>query len=198
VPTQAEKTHADTLRALVMAHAPLMDWLRAARDHGAADGCIAAGVVRSLVWNHLHGYAPGSHPPADVDFVYFDPTDLSTGQEADITRRLQAAAPDAPWEVVNQARVHLWRRDSQGRQPPPARSLAEGIAAWPETATCVGVALTVDGQVRIVAPHGLADLFALVLRPSPGADRQAYAQRLAAKRHAETWPRLNIVPSDIP
>ncbi|MGE8641256.1 MAG: nucleotidyltransferase family protein [Achromobacter sp.] len=196
MPAKAENTHADTLRTLVLAHAPLMGWLRAARDHGVADGFIAAGVVRSLVWNRLHGYTPGSHAPADVDFVYFDPADLSTEQEADITRRLRAAAPDAPWEVVNQARVHLWRRDSQGRQPPQARSLAEGIAAWPETATCVGVALTTDEQVRIVAPHGLADLFGLVLRPSPGADRHAYTQRLAAKRHAETWPRLRIIPSN--
>nr|WP_315846389.1 nucleotidyltransferase family protein [uncultured Achromobacter sp.] len=197
MPAQAEITRADTLRALVLAHAPLMGWLRAARDHGPAGGCIAAGVVRSLVWNHLHGFPPGSHAPADVDFVYFDPADLSAEQEAAITRHLRAAAPDAPWEVVNQARVHLWRRDSLGQPPPPARSLAEGIAAWPETATCVGVALTVDEQVRIVAPHGLADLFALVLRPSPGADRQAYAHRLAAKRHAETWPRLSIIHCDI-
>ncbi|MBV2161011.1 nucleotidyltransferase family protein [Achromobacter denitrificans] len=171
-----------------------MRWLRAARDHGPAGGCIAAGAVRSLVWNHLHGYPAGSHPPADLDFVYHDPTDLSAGHEDGVARRLRAAAPDAPWEVVNQARVHLWRRDGRGAPPPPAASLAAGIAAWPETATCVGVALEGDDELRIVAPHGLADLFALVLRPSPGADPRAYAQRLADKRHADTWPRLTIIP----
>ncbi|WMD22579.1 nucleotidyltransferase family protein [Achromobacter seleniivolatilans] len=184
--------HAAALRALVLAHPPLMRWLRAARDHAPAGGCIGAGAVRSLVWNHLHGYPAGSHAPADVDYVYFDSSDLNATQEAGIARRLRAAAPDAPWEVVNQARVHLWHRNSLGGAPPPALSLAAGIARWPETATCVGVALMPDEQLRIIAPHGLADLFGLVLRPSPAADIQAYAQRLASKRFAEIWPRLTI------
>lgn len=192
---QPEDPHADTLRRLVLAHAPLMRWLRAARDHGPADGCIGAGAVRSLVWNHLHGYPAGSHAPADVDFVYHDPADLTAGHEASVAKRLSAAAPDAAWEVVNQARVHLWHRDSAGMAPPPAASLTAGIATWPETATCVAVRLTRDGLVDIIAPHGLADLFGLVLRPSPAADRQAYASRLAAKRHAEIWPRLTVIPS---
>ncbi|MCY1205229.1 Nucleotidyltransferase [compost metagenome] len=196
--TPAEAPQAAALRALVLAHAPLMRWLRAARDHGPAGGCIAAGAIRSLVWNHLHGYPAGSHPPADVDFVYYDPSDLTPGHEAGVARRLREAAPDAPWEAVNQARVHLWRRNRRGDAPPPAASLAAGIASWPETATCVGVGLTRDGQVRIVAPHGLDDLFALVLRPSPGADLHAYAQRLAAKRHPETWPRLTVIAPVLP
>ncbi len=186
--------HAATLRRLVLGHAPLMRWLRVARDHGPVDGCIGAGAVRALVWNHLHGYPAGSHAPTDVDFVYHDPTDLSTAHEEEVARRLRDAAPEVPWEVVNQARVHLWRRNSEGVAPPPASSLAAGIAAWPETATCIAVRLTHDDQVQIIAPHGLTDLFALVLRPSPAADPEAYASRLAAKRHAETWPRLTVMP----
>lgn len=193
--TSPADPHADRLRALVAAHAPLMRWLHAARDHGPADGCIAAGAIRSLVWNHLHGYPAASHAPADLDFVYYDASDLSARHEAQAAVRLRAAAPDAPWEVVNQARVHLWRRDGAGRAPRPATSLADGMAAWPETATCVAVSLTRDGQLRIVAPHGLDDLFALVLRPSPNADPAAYAQRLAAKRHPEIWPRLTVIPA---
>lgn len=190
-----EDPHAATLRRLVLAHPPLVRWLHAARDHGPTDGCIGAGVVRSLVWNHLHGYPAGSHAPADVDFVYHDPADLTAGHEASVAKRLSAAAPDAAWEVVNQARVHLWHRDSAGVAPPSAASLTAGIATWPETATCVAVRLTRDGLVDIIAPHGLADLFGLVLRPSPAADRQAYASRLVAKRHAEIWPRLTVIPS---
>ncbi|MBB1624522.1 hypothetical protein A9974_04625 [Achromobacter sp. UMC71] len=177
---------------MVATHASLMRWLRAGRDSGVADWCIGAGVVRTLVWNHLHGFTPGCHTPADVDFVYFDPADLSATQEADITRRLRETAPDAAWEVVNQARVHLWRRDGADA-PPPARSLQAGIAAWPETATCVGVSLNADDSLRIIAPHGLDDLFDLVLRPSPALrDPQHYNQRLLDKRYTEKWPRLCV------
>ena len=111
---------ADALRALVRAHAPLMRWLRAARACATGlDWCIGAGAVRALVWNHLHGLPAGSHAPADVDFVYFDPADLSSASETGLAARSRAAAPDAPWEVVNQARVHLWRRDGE-RVPPPS------------------------------------------------------------------------------
>ncbi|WP_129530000.1 hypothetical protein [Achromobacter agilis] len=42
MPVQTEASQAAALRALVRAHAPLMRWLRAARDHGPADGCIGA------------------------------------------------------------------------------------------------------------------------------------------------------------
>jgi hypothetical protein len=189
--------HAERLRALVRRHAPLMRWLHAARDGGAADWCLGAGVIRTLVWNHLHDLPPDSHAPADVDFVYFDDTDLTAAHEAAITRRLQAAAPQAPWEVVNQARVHLWRRDG-GIAPPPALSLAAGIATWPETATCIGVSLDADDRLRILAPHGLDDLFGLVLRPSPGLrDPALYAQRLLAKRYTDKWPRLRVQPSSL-
>lgn len=188
-----EDPRADALRALVRAHAPLMCWLRAARACATGlDWCIGAGAVRALVWNHLHGLPAGSHAPADVDFVYFDPADLSSASETGLAARLRAAAPDAPWEVVNQARVHLWRRDGE-RVPPPIASLEAGIAAWPETATCVGVSLGRDDALRILCPHGLSDLYALILRPSPAlADPALFAQRLRAKRYTEKWPRLRL------
>ena len=64
----------------------------------------------------------------------------------------------------------------------PIASLEAGIAAWPETATCVGVSLGRDDALRILCPHGLSDLYALILRPSPAlADPALFAQRLRAK-----------------
>ncbi|WP_231891593.1 nucleotidyltransferase family protein [Achromobacter ruhlandii] len=192
-----EAPHAERLHPLVRDHAPLMRWLRAARDCGLADWCLGAGVVRTLVWNHLHDLPPDSHAPADVDFVYFDAADLTAEREAAIAHRLRGAGQDAPWEVVNQARVHLWRRDG-GMAPPPLASLAAGIATWPETATCIGVSLDADDRLRILAPHGLDDLFGLVLRPSAGLrDPALYAQRLLAKRYTDKWPRLRVLPSPL-
>ena len=68
-----------------------MRWLRAARDCGLAEWCLGAGVVRTLVWNHLHDLPPDSHAPADVDFVYFDAADLTAEREAAIAHRLRGA-----------------------------------------------------------------------------------------------------------
>ncbi|MFJ8965809.1 nucleotidyltransferase family protein [Lentzea sp. NPDC102401] len=35
--------------------------------------------------------------------------------------------------------------------------------------TCLGVRLESNGKWRVYAPHGLADVFNLVVRPNPGA-----------------------------
>ena len=65
-------------------------------------------------------------------------------------------------------------------RPAPIASLEAGIAAWPETATCVGVSLGRDDALRILCPHGLSDLYALILRPSPAlADPALFAQTAA-------------------
>jgi len=42
-------------------------------------------------------------------------------------------------------------------------SLIEGVASWPEIAT-VAVTLTPSGSIEVIAPHGLDDLFDMVVR----------------------------------
>ena len=84
----------------------------------------------------------------------------------------------------------------------PIASLEAGIAAWPETATCVGVSLGRDDALRILCPHGLSDLYALILRPSPAlADPALFANGCAPsaiQRMAQVAPRgraeLNSCP----
>lgn len=147
--------------------------LRVARSLDLPDWALAAGAVRGLVWDHLHAFAPA--PPSDLDLVYFDP-DLNP-----------APSLPAPWDVVNQASVHHWRPIA------PLRSTADGIAGWPETATCVGLRLEADGQLTVFAPFGLDDLFAGRLRPNPRCtDPKAYTERLARKDFAARWPCLLV------
>ena len=68
------------------------------------------------------------------------------------------------------------------------------IAHWPETATAVAARLD-PGGVEILAPHGLADLLALVARPTPAhrADPAAMLARIAAKSWLTRWPRLQVL-----
>lgn len=147
--------------------------LRVARSLELPDWALAAGAVRGLVWDHLHGFAPT--PPPDLDLVYFDPA--------------QRPAPPlpAPWELVNQATAHHWR------PIPPLRSTEDGIASWPETATCVGLRLEADDRLTVIAPLGLDDLFDGILRPNPRcADPGAFAARLASKGFLGRWPDLRL------
>ncbi|WP_370385441.1 nucleotidyltransferase family protein [Janthinobacterium sp. SUN128] len=181
------------LRAIVRSTPWCMQVLQAVAQLGLPDCCIGAGAVRNLVWDALHGYA---HPSAlsDVDVAYFDAHDSSPESETQLRQRLATLLPGVPWEVCNQARVHLWFEDEFGYAVPPLLSLDDAIATWPEFATSVGIYLQPDGEIGIVAPHGLDDLFSMVVRRNPARiSLDGYAQRLASKDYAARWPRVTII-----
>ncbi|CAN7750779.1 nucleotidyltransferase family protein [Variovorax sp. LjRoot175] len=177
---------------MVRSSSSLMAALRVVRSLGLNSWCIGAGAVRSLVWDALHGY---ERPSAieDVDVVYFDDAADSPGQDADLERRLREAMPALRWEVTNQATVHDWFANNFGQVVPPVRSLEEGVGTWPEFATCVGVNLNDEESIGVVAPHGLDDLFELLVRHNPlRASAATYRQRVQSKRFGERWPLLSI------
>src|SRR5262245_34828741 len=95
-----------SLVADIIAQDPVgMEQLRSVRALGLPDWCIAAGFVRNRVWDHLHGIAP-PRPTNDIDVLYYDASDLSKATEQAHEARLAARLP-APWQVRNQARMHL-------------------------------------------------------------------------------------------
>lgn len=172
-----------------------MEALRAVRALGLGSWCIGAGAVRSLVWDDLHGFAEPT-PLDDVDVVYFDSTAEGVEHDTALEARLRHAMPSVAWEVTNQATVHHWFARHLGLQVPPLASLEDGVGTWPEIATCVGVFLRANDSIGVVAPHGLDDLFQLVVRHNPvRADAQTYCERVASKRFAERWPLLSICPA---
>ncbi|MGE8494128.1 MULTISPECIES: nucleotidyltransferase family protein [Comamonas] len=180
------------LVALVRSSSELMAALGAVRALGLSSWCIGAGAVRSLVWDSLHGYKRPSDL-ADVDVVYFDDSASAKGQDAELELRLASIIPSVRWEVTNQATVHHWFAEQLGIKVPAIRSLEEGISTWPEFATCVGVNLDEEDAIGIVAPHGLYDLFGLVVRHNPlRVSVATYQQRIQSKRFGERWPLLSI------
>ncbi len=164
--------------------------VRALRLHA---WCVGAGAVRNLVWDALHGHVVPS-ALTDIDVAWFDAGDLSPERDAALQRQLQAAAPDTPWEVTNQAGVHLWFERHFGHAVAPLRSLDEAVASWPEYATAVGLWLDDRDCLHVIAPHGLDDLFAMVVRRNPvRVSVETYRQRVAGKRYAQRWPRVRIL-----
>jgi len=178
------------LASLVRATPWLMQALLTARALGLGDWCMGAGAVRDRVWDALHGRATAAAPSADVDLVFHDPARAHAAHERAIAARLRALAPAFDWEPVNQAAAH----HAFAQAPAGHASLAAAIASWPETATCVGVFLDARDDVGVIAPLGLADLFAGVLRFNPGcADAAIYRERIARKRFLVRWPALRCV-----
>ncbi|MGB3287867.1 MAG: nucleotidyltransferase family protein [Burkholderiaceae bacterium] len=179
------------LHELVLASSPLMDALKTVRSLGLSSWCIGAGVIRALVWDSLHGFRQPSKVD-DLDVAYFD-AQASLAQDERLARQLNLLLPDRNCEVTNQARVHEWYAKAFGRQVPALNSLEEGLASWPEYATCVGVFLDDADTLHVIAPYGLSDLFQMRVRHNPlRATPEMYTRRVESKRFKEKWPKLII------
>lgn len=179
-----------SLIADIIAQDPVgMEQLRAARSLGLPDWCIAAGFVRNRVWDHLHGIVP-ARLPVDIDVLYFDPSDTSLQVEFALQDRLADLVPGAPWEVRNQARMHVVKKDF-----PPHRDTAHAMTFWLETVTPVGVRLEADDSLSLIAPLGTDDLLGLRCRPTAfGRTRRSeYDERIARKRWRELWPNVRFL-----
>lgn len=181
---------AERLRELARSEPALMRALKAARELGLREWCIAAGAVRNPVWDRLFGCAAA---PGDVDLVYFDADHADPQRDRALQGRLQARMPELDWEVVNQAGVHLWYEAAYGCALAPYHSLEHALASWPETATAVGLRLEAEDQLTVLAPLGLQDLFDGVLRQNPARSSAVqFQQRVAGKRFLQRWPGLRL------
>ena len=165
-----------------------MEQLRAVRTLRLPDWCIAAGFVRNRVWDHLHGIQP-PRPPADIDVLYYDAGDLSKEPEAGYEVLLADLKPGLPWQVRNQARMHVWKG------LPQHKSTADSMIYWLETVTAVGVRLEADGALTVIAPLGVDDLVNLRCRPTAfgRTRRDEYENRVASKRWRELWPKVRFL-----
>lgn len=174
------------LRNLVRATPHMVAMLEAVEATRLPDAWIAAGAIRSLVWDHFHGRTPGTDW-ADVDVLYFDARDTTKTPEKAAEAMLNTLLPGIPWEVRNQARMHL----KTGR--PPYRDTEDGLRNFAETPTAVAVRMR-DTHIEVSAPHGLDDLFAMVARPVFDAPEMAvfYRDRMTSKNWPARWPKVRV------
>jgi len=181
------------LKSILSENEWFMTVLRAVRECHLSDWFVGAGVIRSLVWDHLHGYSSRTSLK-DVDVVYFSLTNLSQEWDKCIVELLSAKLPNVPWEVTNQAAVHHWFEEYFGYSVLPLRSCEEAISTWPETATSVGVRLLSNDEFYICAPFGLEDLFNMTIRRNPKrVTLELFRERVKEKRILQKWPKVKII-----
>jgi hypothetical protein len=184
--------HDDIARFLEQ-HAQILTLLTAVSELGLDDCWIGAGLIRNAVWNHLHDLPTQAVSGSDVDVVYCDPGHATEARDLALEAQLLGKIPDVPWSVCNQARMHV------GNGNPPYRDVADAIRCWPETATAIA-ARAVGGRVEVLAPHGVADLLGLIVRPTPTFMHKllVYRARLTKKDWARRWPKLQFVDCSCP
>jgi hypothetical protein len=182
------------LVALLRASAWVMDVLDVVRSVNPPEWWVGAGVIRDVVWGERFGRGFDPADVNDVDVAFFDPLDLSKARDQYVEQSLVSARPDVNWEAKNQAAVHTWYPSRFGKSVEPLESVADAVATWPETAACVAVRSSQRGTIEVLAPHGLDDLLDGVWRHNPvRATVAEYRRRLARKRPAERWPRVQMI-----
>jgi uncharacterized protein len=93
-------------------------------------------------------------------------------------------------EVRNQARVHIWFQAKFGEAYAPLSRTAGTLERFASATFAVGVRLEFDDRLYIEAPFGLADLFALRLRPNPRRKTVGFARSAADVRRR--WPEVVV------
>lgn len=184
----------DGLRSVLSQNEVLTDVLTRAATLELPGWYVTAGCLFQTVWNVATDRPPTSGIK-DYDIFYFDGTDLSWEAEDAVIKAGQEVFAGLPAEVEirNEARVHLWYEQKFGVPCPPHKSTEAAIDAFAATTCCLGVRLDPDGGWRVYAPHGLSDVFNLVVRPNPVlAPREVYEAKAA--RWRDEWPELTVLP----
>lgn len=154
---------------------------------------VTAGCLYQTVWNVVTGRPPNGGIK-DYDIVYFDSSDLSRKAEDAVIAAAREVFAGLPIEVDihNEARVHLWYEEKFGVPCAPYDSSEAGIDSFPATTCCLGVRQETGGRWRVYAPHGLSDVFNLIVRPNPLlAPQSVYESK--AERWRSHWPELTIM-----
>jgi len=188
----AESELRSRLSEIVRTTPPLLRVLSVSRRLCLPDWLVFSGAVYQPVLNHLTG-RPLDHAIKDYDLAYFDASDPSYEAEDAVIRRVKAAF-DEPMrsmvQVRNQARVHLWFEAKFGESYGPLSCTAEALERFTSATFAVGVRIEPDNRLHIEAPFGLADLFALRLRPNPRRNTIHFARTSADVQRR--WPELVI------
>jgi hypothetical protein len=164
-----------------------------ARTLDLPDWLIVSGALYNTVWNYLTG-KPSGYGIRDVDLFYFDDSDLSYEAEDAVIRRAAAHFEGLalPVEVRNQARVHLWYPLKFGQPCPRYTSSSEPLSYFASKTHAVGLRYDADGQLELVAPFRLDDLFSFRITPNRVTDNQRTHEAKGA-RARENWPEISVV-----
>ncbi|MCH7396305.1 nucleotidyltransferase family protein [Acinetobacter dispersus] len=158
---------------------------------------VSAGAIRNTVWAYLHGQSFDLQY-SDVDVIYYDATELDQHSQKQLQHNLERLFPLQQWDVVNQALVHTWYRRENGKRIQPLASIEHALSLWPDTATAIAVRVNASGELELIAPFGLQDLFELKLRWNSALVSYAtFKKRVDSKQWLQQWPQLQEVDPEI-
>jgi hypothetical protein len=160
---------------------------------GLPEWWLTGGAVFQNIWNTMEAREPG-YGISDYDLFYFDDSDLSWQAEDRVLSEAKELFGDvgAKIEIRNEARVHLWYEEKFGKTMRPFVNAAEATDSFASATCAVGVTRDERG-LRLYAPYGLADVFAMHVRPNHRlAPRGVYEEKV--RTYTARWPSLTHDP----
>ncbi len=148
---------------------------------------IAAGFVRNLVWDSLHGFEVYT-PLNDVDVIYFDPNESNPDSYLIYEAQLKNGMPQLNWQVRNQALMHVRNGDS------PYTSSLDAMRYYPEKETAIAIRQTAQAEYECIAAFGFTSLFNFYVTHNPKRSRESFENRINSKGWQLRWPSLIIAP----
>jgi hypothetical protein len=192
-PACVEPFHRDRLFELLSNNQLLWEILDRSHKLSVPNWAVGAGFIQQTVFNVLHG-RPSLENIKDIDWVYFDSSDLSEEAENRVIQKVSSEFRDIelPLDIKNQARVHLWYSHKFGYSIPAYRDLIDAISTWPTTSTAIALTKN-DSGTELIAPFGLSDLLSMIVRANRRQITELiYEQKLA--RWCQLWPKIRVLP----
>ncbi len=148
---------------------------------------IAAGFVRNLVWDALHGFDVAT-PLNDEDVIYFAPDENDPKAYLQYESQLKKLMPEVNWQVRYQALMHIRNGDL------PYNSSLDAMSYWPEQETAVAVRLVASDSYECIAAFGYESLFGYCVTHNPKRSRETFENRVNSKGWLVRWSSLRTVP----
>lgn len=171
----------DKVIHLIRADKFRLDLLSIVSSLNLPDCYIAAGFVRNLVWDHLHGFPPTVLN--NVDVIYFS-KEVINESAALIT--LYSAYPNIQWQLKNQALMHNKNFDL------PYENSIHAMEYWPEIETAIGAKMEVNGEITVVSPFNTNAIFEGFITHNTKREKSVFLQRVEEKKWLEAWPKLRV------
>lgn len=148
---------------------------------------IAAGFVRNLVWDALHGFQVAT-PLNDADVIYFAPDERDPNAYLYYEAQLKQVMPEINWQVRNQAIMHTRNGDL------PYTSSLDAMSYWPEKETAIGIRQVVPEKYECISAFGYESLFGYCVTHNPKRSQETFKSRVNSKGWLVKWSSLRIVP----
>lgn len=156
---------------------------------------IAAGSIFQTIWNY-YDKKELNYGIKDIDIIFYDSNNLTKKDEKALEEKIinhfKEIALNYEFDVNNEARMHLWKKENENKNIKQYKNSEDAIDKWIATVHAIGIT-KVNNQIKIYAPYGLSDIFSKTIRP---IKHKANSKELYDKK-VESWKKrfdnLNII-----